>query len=139
MEDIILEWVTTIIDAMIYMLALAFLFNMLGGQFAAVTHTNKAINEKYNVYEMTKQEETVSEKSKIPLASVLYDIRELPDDIEVKIGGYTVSPEDRQAYREYGDMKNILKAVRGHEKSDYEKSYIFDREGNISGVTYTVA
>ena len=115
-----------------------FLIGLFSSATVGVDFVNKMTNQKYNVYEMTQDEETVTEMDGIPLSGVLYDIKEAPKGTVIKVGSYTITDEDRKALVEYGDASEIIRNLKQHIKSKYTKTYVTDENGNITMVTYQI-
>lgn len=138
MDNVIVEWITSNISAVMYALAIMFLIGLFSSATVGVDFVNKMTNQKYNVYEMTQDEETVTEMDGIPLSGVLYDIKEAPKGTVIKVGSYTITDEDRKALVEYGDASEIIRNLKQHIKSKYTKTYVTDKNGNITMVTYQI-
>lgn len=138
MDDIITEWAIMILDGIIYVLAMSALIALFASVVIGPRYVNKKVNQKHSVYELTQEEETVTEMDGIPLAGVIYDIKEAPAEVVIKVGGYTVTDADKTAIKEYGDASNVVSHLRGHIKSKYKKTYVMDHDGNITTVEYQI-
>ena len=77
--------------------------------------------------------------------SVIFEIIHLPDNCSVTIGHYTLSADDLAAIKDY--YSGYLDTVQGYHNANFEieagKEYTFtyntDNDGNVTGITYTLA
>lgn len=139
MKFVIPEWLHAALNIFIFISAVGYLIYMVTTHIMIVNQVNQEINQKYSVYELNNDDGYVADSKGVPIASILYDISVLPDDVTIVISGYTVTAEDKENIKKYNDGSSILHHLTGHEKTKYKREYTLDTEGNIVSVSYNIS